>query len=682
MKRAELVALWVWLGLLAITAVLGIAVAKYGAVCFWAGGIAAAAQTVLAFLAWWGLRLARQQAALVDEAQASVRFTPIAPLGTFHMSYADDAAAPIVAASAPVDPDEITSLDTGLQRVIIGLCSLGLLVLAGVIAWLVHRDFSAIAPGKSIIISPVPIDPGAVVAAGGALVVYFILASFSRVTPRTEGYGEAANGIVLLGLPGGIALFAAVLAAWAGVTYASQGCAIFIAVVLLLQALELGVNALRNYGAIEEIDQAGTDLQQLPLVPLLTSGWIIGMRVLLAESIGITRSAKSAPGILARLLPRVVVAGLVILLGLSTLHVVPTGDVGILEHLGVTTPWNLQHPLQAGLHVLWPWPIDKLQYVPTERANAVVVGTEEPHKSKLGPNAFSFWSEHTSIPDREFLTGDVNSAGAAAPQLLDGFIACWWRVTNPGEFFHNVSSGNIVEYGGNLGAAAKPRLRPMDQALVHQVALYAVTSVFARHSLKEIMRTQTGRVAEDCKKFMQRQLDAMHSGIKIFDLSIKDIHPPAGQSHITAQGRVLGPAAAFEEVVSMREYKQTLIDQAQRRAFKYIQSAKGYAVATILAATAHKDRVVHREEGRAKEIIVRADAFAGARPVATLWEFYRVLGKVFDSVEKVVLGPGVTPPEIWQIGRRQSPMPPPPGKDTGGVGSSLGNPMQTSSGGQ
>ena len=87
--------------MLLITAILFIAVAKYGAVCLWAGALAAAAQTILAALVWWGLRLARQQVALIDEAQAAARFTPLAPLGTFHMSYADDAAQMAAPALAP-----------------------------------------------------------------------------------------------------------------------------------------------------------------------------------------------------------------------------------------------------------------------------------------------------------------------------------------------------------------------------------------------------------------------------------------------------------------------------------------------------------------------------------------------------------------------------------------------------
>ncbi len=672
MKRAETIALWVTAGLLLITAILCIAVAKYGAVCLWAGALAAAAQTILAALVWWGLRLARQQVALIDEAQAAARFTPLAPLGTFHMSYADDTA-PVAPAPAPVEPDEITSLDTGFQRVIIALCALGLSVLAAVIGWLVYRDFTSIAPGQTIVVSPTPIDPGAVVAAGGAMLLYLLMIPLTRVTAETEGYGEAANGLVLLGFPGSVVLFGAVLAAWMGVAYASQSAAIVIGVVLALQALELGLNALRNYGTIEELEQAGVDLQQLPLVPLLTSGWIVGIRVLLAESVGMSRSTMSWSGVLARLLPRVIVAGLLILLGISTLHVVPTGDVGIREHFGVTTARDLEHPLAAGLHVMWPWPIDRLSYVPTERIHSTVVSTEMKHQANLGPNAFSFWSEHQTNPDHEFLTGDITGQGTSSSQLLDGIMDIWWRVSNAGDFFHNVSSRAVVVYGGSAGTGTQARLSPMDKALVHQVALYAVTRVFARHALGQIMETQTGDVAAQCRRFIQRQLNAMQAGIQILGFDIKDIHPPVGEGvRYTAQGRMYGPARAFENVVSAREQKQRLIASAQQTAFSDEQLADGYATAAILMAQAHAVWVTNLQRGQAQSLRERSDAFVKGRQAAMAWEFYRALGHVFDAVNKVVLGPGVKPPEIWQFSRRRrGPVPPPlRGGASGGVGGS------------
>jgi regulator of protease activity HflC (stomatin/prohibitin superfamily) len=665
------------MGMLAITAVLAIATFKYGAVCFWAAMFAALGQTVLAALAWWGLRLARQQAALVDEAEAeaNVKFTPLAPLGSFHMSYSDEtAAATATAAPAAVEPEDITTLDTGFQRVIVGLTSLGFLVLAGIIAFLVYRDFAAVSPGHPIVISPVPVDPGAVVAAGTALLIYILLIPFSRPRPDTEGLIDASNSIVILGIPGAVVLLAAVIAVWAKVEYASQTAAIFIAAVLLLQAFELGLNSIRSHGGIVELDQAGVDLQQLPLVPMLSSGWIVGIRVLVAESIGMASSGTTVVAIFSRLIPRVIIAALIFVVFLSTMHVVPTGDVGILQHLGVTTKADLANPLQPGLHILWPWPIDKLQYEPTDKVNLVVVGSEERNKNAIGPNAFSFWSQHISIPDQEFLTGDVNPDGSPASQLMDGFVAAWWRVKNPGEFFDNVSTSNIIEVGGLTGSGTALHLRRMDSALIHQVLLYAVTRVFAQNTLKQIMETGVGPVSQQIKQVMQATLDKMKSGVVILSVEIKDIHPPAGPTQNTAQGKLLGPAEAFENVVAQREVEEQLVDLAQTQAYADVSQAKGYAKSTLLSANGYATKVVNLEEGRAKALTVQSDAFAKAGPAAMAWEFYQALGKMFSRVNKVVLGPNVTPPEIWQIGHQSGGQMfiPPPAGPSGGVGSGGG----------
>ncbi len=677
MKRSITIAFWVLMGLLAITAALAIAAMKYGTVVFWAALFAALGQTILAALAWWGLRLARQQAALVDEAEAesNVKFTPLAPLGSFHMSYSDETGtSAATAAPVPVEPEDITTLDTGFQRIIVGLTSLGFLVLAGIIGLLVYRDFAAISPGHPIVVSPVAIDPGAVVAAGTALLIYILLMPFSRPRPETEGLVDASNSIVILGIPGAVVLLAAVIAAWAKVAYASQAAAIFIAAVLVLQAFELGLNSIRSHGGIVELDQAGVDLQQLPLVPMLSSGWIVGFRVLLVESIGMSRQGTTPLAIFSRLIPRVVIAGFVFLILLSTLHVVPTGEVGIREHLGVTTKADLAHPLNPGLHILWPWPIDKLQYEPTDKVNLVLVGSEERDKNVLGNNAFSFWSQHVSIPDQEFLTGDVNPDGSPASQLLDGFVAAWWRVKNPGEFFDHISTSKIIEVGGLTGAGSTLHLRRMDAALVHQVLLYAITRVFAQNTLKGIMESEVGPVSQTIKRDMQNVLNQMKSGIVILSVEIKDIHPPKGQTQNTAQGRILGPAEAFENVVASREIQQQLVDAADTEAYADKARAQGYAEGKLLAANGYATKVVNIEEGRSKALTVQSEAFSKAEPAAMSWAFYQALNTMFGKVNKVILGPNVTPPEIWQIGHRESSsmMVPPPSGPPGGIGTSNG----------
>ncbi|NNM88232.1 MAG: hypothetical protein HKL95_06905 [Phycisphaerae bacterium] len=673
MKRSELIAFWVWIALLAVTVFLGIGALKYGPVCFWAGALAALGQALLAAMAWWGLRLGREQAALVEEATVPKHLTPVAPLGTFHMSYSDDATIPTPVEKPATEPDEIMSLDTGFQRVIVGLCGIAFLALAAIIAWLVYRNFAAVTPGHSIVISPVPIDPGAVVAVGASLLVYLILMSATRITRETEGCLEATNSIVLLGVPVIVVVAAGVLAAWANTAYASQGAAIVVALILTLQALELLINSIGSQSGMDEMDQDMSDLQRLPLVPLLTSGWITGLKLLMSEVLGIGVVRRDEPGHMSRLLPRAVIAGVIVVLLMSTLHVVPTGDVAIREHLGVTTTAEINHPLQPGLHIMWPWPIDRLELIPTEQVKVVTVGTEQPHRSALGPNAFSFWTEHESIPDRELLTGDVNEKGHAAPQLMDGWFSAWWRVKSASNFFQNVSNSRIVSVGGITGTGTKKVWSSMYDALVQQVLLEAVTSTFAQHSFHQIRAAETGLIAKQIRTYMQNQLDAMKTGIEVMALSIKDLHPPAGQGSVmTAQGKQLGPAAAYEAVVSAREKKEMLIDNASATATKDTLLAQGHAASVLSDAGAYATDLVSVQQGKAKALDARSQAFAENESAVSSWDFFESLKGIFNGVNKVVLGPDVQPPQIWQITRQAGSGPPPamPTQITGGVGTS------------
>jgi regulator of protease activity HflC (stomatin/prohibitin superfamily) len=313
---------------------------------------------------------------------------------------------------------------------------------------------------------------------------------------------------------------------------------------------------------------------------------------------------------------------------------------------------------------------------------------------------FSFWSSHKSKPGYEFVTGDVASGGSnsyvnvqvqtknstspgqkvrisSASQLLDGFVVAWWRVKNPGLFFHNVENRNIIEYGGSAGFGHTPHSLPMDQVLTHQLLLNAITRVFARHSLHQIMESETPKMVAEVKAFMQKRLDAMQSGIQILNVDIKDLHPPKGLGGYRSPrtGRLIpGPARAFEEVVSAREEKHSLIQEAKMEAFQDVTVASGKAQALVSDAEGAAAKRVDAEKGRATALMAESQAFARAGAAARVWAFYRAMSEVFPQISKVILGPGVTPPRVWQLGHTHAQMPLAPPTTAGDVNSGLNAP--------
>ncbi len=153
MKHAERLALIAFIGLLLIATCLTFGVVYYHTVSFWAGALAAYAHAILVSLTWWGLRLARQQHELMEAGGPGALSAQVAPDSMMRgLSAGDDNPA---FAATPKQDKELRTLETGFQRVVVILSSLGLLTLAGIICWLIAANFQILKPGQPIGISPV-----------------------------------------------------------------------------------------------------------------------------------------------------------------------------------------------------------------------------------------------------------------------------------------------------------------------------------------------------------------------------------------------------------------------------------------------------------------------------------------------------------------------------------------------
>lgn len=692
MKRAELQAMNATLALLAIAALLigagviaelepaGKNIVGPNAVHFWAGGLGAAALAFVAGLAWWGLRIARQQAELTDDPSldAAVASTE------FRMSYGDDAP---VTPQRTANADAPRTLDTGFQRVVVGLTSAALLIVAGVIAYLVALRVRGVPTGESL--SVPSIDPLLAVmtlaAVGGFLVLYNFTRRPAGMRQRQWAtYGEAVNGVIVLGIPGIVAVGAASFLAWAGVTGAAETAAVIVAVLLALQGLELAVNAVRSYQGVEEFDQAPVDLAALPLVPMLTSVWVLGLKDLLAQSFGVARARDSEPGVIARMMPRVLVAMILLAILASTVRVVEPGEVAIRERLGYASREDIENPLQPGMYITMPWPIDVLVRIPTENVQRVTIGGgEDDEKTVIGGVEVAFWSMHGDDPNEPgFVTGDhresrhITPEGkeeirrTASPQVAGAVVNVWWRVNDPAAFYRGLSHSKFLDtVRGKNGTVT--RERPIYEALVHDLAQQAVTQAFAMHSLDAVMENDRREVEQDTRNILQNRLNRLYqdkdglwhgAGIEVVDLTLQEVHPPAGIGRIqTATGWALGPAAAYEEIVRAREQREQMINMAEADAISVVNGARAEAARLLAQAGAYRaqregDAVgdASRRQGLAKVY----GAGPAERALVESWLSFRALDEVLPGVRKIVVGGGVTPPEIWQPTKDMRMLPP------------------------
>ncbi len=668
MKRAEQLAWTALAGLVAIVAILLTGGVLYHFTGFWAGMMMALGQGVSVALAAWGLMLARQAAELNDLPGLSREpGKPENSTGEFRMSLGDDAQnSP---ARNPSEGMEARTLDTGFQRLLVGISAFIMLVLGCVTAYLIYSAYrwAALNPDKTLPVAgtylkPAFLDELGLVIGLAAAGIYGVLWWVTRVTRQTEGYGEAVSSGFTLGIGGMAALAVATVLGYLPVAYASELASGVIAALMVLQGLELLVNAMRSYSSIEELDQEAVDLQALPLVPMLGSAWLGALKMLFAQSVGLSGKEARESSVIARMMPRSLLAIVVIAILVSCIRVVQPGEVAVLERLGwapydeKTKTLDASAILQPGMHLTLPWPMDQLVRIPTESLQLTDVGTELHAPPEWKNVNFQFWtvraakSEDENNED-EFMTGDPGS-----PQMLETYVQVRWRVANPARFYAALSHSEFFEK-----SSAETKALPIYEAMVQQCTSYAVTQSFALHSLDQILLTQRPEVEEHTRQILQQKLDSLDSGIEAVYLTIKDLHPPyqapdqldPTQPMIGGQQKRRGPASAFEYVTSMSEFLQMQIKRAEAESNVRINTAQGDADSAINYAKAYKQNVIAQAQGEAGHLLRMTQNMPPAQEPFLLdllkqQLMYKTLNGLYDPVTKVIVDPKVKDIEIFQ----------------------------------
>jgi regulator of protease activity HflC (stomatin/prohibitin superfamily) len=713
MRRAERLAWIAVVGLVVIGAMLIGGAFAYRVTSFWAGAILVFGQALVVGMGAWGLGLARQAEELRREGKSIARGSAVERSqadqgagGGFRMSVGDDSESTRPTGNEARDAGRI--LDVSLQRMLVGATGVVMAGLAGVMGWAIYAiyQWSQLHPDVAVPIvgalaeaakkaergEPLPAMNELCLLVGlASAAAYASLFWLTRPTGETEGYGEATSSSFTLGLTGMIALGVATLLGYFKVAGAGEVAAGIVAALLALQGLELLANAFRSYSGIEELDQEAVDLQTLPLVPMLTSVWLVGLRILFAQSMGLSEGGpKGERGVVARMMPRTLLAMVLLAIGASCLKVVKPGHVAVLERLGYT-PLDAdgRRPqaraiLQPGLHVTMPWPIDDLVDIPTGQLQMVEVGTEL-HATGAWKNVdFQFWVYRPGKSEEEeaedlFITGDPGS-----PQFLETYVQVEWKVADAARFYAAMSHSEFLEKGPK-----ESKTLPNYQAMVQQCTSYAVTQTFAIHSLEQILITDRKEAEEHCRAILQEKLDALCAlpgeksgvstrGVEIAYLSIKDLHPPkwredrpvargtriGGQLVKDAKGQYIvedtpehtgmmerGPASAFELVVSMREFKEEIINRAQAEAIEMTNLADGEAKSVEALAKAYKAETLARAQGGAKRLTAMTKEWTMSKEQMDrlkLQLFYEALKDLLEPVTKVVVDPEAKDVHIYQ----------------------------------
>ncbi len=258
----------------------------------------------------------------------------------------------------------------------------------------------------------------------------------------------------------------------------------------------------------------------------------------------------------------------------SGLRMIDPREVGLVQRFGQ----HVGGELGPGLHLRWPWPVDRVTRIEPDRLRMAAVGS--PRGAVAGepgtPASYEWNVRHAGFDDtppleRLMLTGDENLVEVAA--------RIHYRVADAAAFaFATADPARLVE------TSAERSLR----------------TVLAGHSLDDVLTGRRDGIEKAWHAHLAALLESLGAGVEVVSATVQDAHPP------------LDVVDAFRDAASALEERETLIDEAEGYALERLPIARGEARRQLLEAEAYQSRRVEEGRGESERFELRAGAYRRA----------------------------------------------------------------------
>jgi regulator of protease activity HflC (stomatin/prohibitin superfamily) len=268
------------------------------------------------------------------------------------------------------------------------------------------------------------------------------------------------------------------------------------------------------------------------------------------RQLGIDLRSTWALTILRRSLEPMVLS-LALLGWLSTaVSVVGLQEQGLIERLGVPVVGS---PLDPGIHLHWPWPVDRVYRIPVQRIQTQQVGHEG--QEAEGPENV-LWAVEHAPNEYTLVLGNGRD-------LITIDAAVQYRIVDPWAWRYNCQN-------------------PVDA--IRAIAYRAVMKNTVNRTLSEALSENVALLTAQMRDDVQRDADALHLGVKVLAFTVGGMHPPVPvaadyESVVSAE---LGKVTA---VVNAQAYQNQIVPQATAGVLSAENTARaGAAQALALAA--------------------------------------------------------------------------------------------------
>jgi modulator of FtsH protease HflK len=275
----------------------------------------------------------------------------------------------------------------------------------------------------------------------------------------------------------------------------------------------------------------------------------------------------------------------------GTFYFVEPDEEGVVTRFG-----KFHHTASPGLHFKFPSPIE----------HAATPKIRQVRRAEIGFRAAEGRPLQRVPAESLMLTGDQN--------IIDINLVVQYRIMDSVKYLFNVR-------------------RP--HKLIRDSAETVIRGIIGSKKIDEALTTGKAEIQVLAKDQIQVLLDRYDSGLQVVQIQLQDVHPPEQVE------------AAFKDVVSAREDKERMINEAQGYRNAVIPEARGQAAKIIREAEGYRERVIKTAEGDANRFLQQYAEYKKAPNITRKRLYLETMEEILPTVEKFIMdnkkGNGVLP---------------------------------------
>jgi membrane protease subunit HflK len=272
---------------------------------------------------------------------------------------------------------------------------------------------------------------------------------------------------------------------------------------------------------------------------------------------------------------------------LSGIYIVRPGEQGVVRRFG-----KVVRVTEPGPHYRLPSPVERVDKPKIQQVRRLEIGFET--ISPGPPARYKFHPEESLM-----LTGDE--------QIIDAQIIVQYKIKDPADYLFNVR--------GLEGP----------QGTIKDAAEVALRQVVGERPIDDVLIKEKLQVEIDIHTLLQEIVDGYESGIQIKEVKLQTVQPPKEV------------ASAFSDVVSAKEDKDKLIQEAEGYKEDTIPKARGEARSMVLAAEAYKQEKVTRAQGDVEKFLAVLKEYEKAKEVTRKRLYLEAMEKVLPGIRKFII---------------------------------------------